>query len=71
MTTQEMPVKFISKIIKTHRTPTKVIVTAVVLLLVGTTIAAITQGEAPAVTRVRVCVKDNGQMRMLIEKLNA
>lgn len=52
---------------KTRRTSVKVVVTAVALLLLGTTIAAITQQESPAVTQIRVCVKDNGQMRMLIE----
>lgn len=66
MITQEPTVKFISKIMKTRRTSTKLIVTAVALLLLGTTIAAVTQRESPPVTRVRVCVKDNGQMRMVV-----
>ncbi len=50
---------------KTRRTSTKLVVTAVALLLLGTTIAALTQRESPLVTRVRVCVKDNGQLRMV------
>lgn len=50
---------------KTRRTSTKLTVTVVALLLLGTTIAAVTQRESPAVVRVRVCVKDNGQLRMV------
>src|SRR5687767_4679675 len=53
------------EIMKTYRTSTKLIVTAVALLLLGTTIAAISQRESPPVTRVRVCVKDSGQLRMV------
>ena len=66
MITQKTTLNFISKIIKTRRTSTKLVVTAVALLLLVTTIAAITQRESPPVTRVRVCVKDNGQMRMVV-----
>lgn len=64
MITQKTTVNFISKIIKTRRT-TKLVVTAVALLLLGTTIAAVTQRESPPVTRITVCVKDNGQLRVL------
>jgi hypothetical protein len=50
---------------KTRRTSTRLVVTAVALLILVTTIAAVTQRESPPVTRVRVCVKDNGQLRMV------
>jgi hypothetical protein len=50
---------------KTRRTSTKLVVAVVALLLIGTTIAAVTQRESHPVTRVRVCVKDNGQLRMV------
>jgi hypothetical protein len=50
---------------KTSRTSTKLVVTAVALLILVTTIAAVTQRESPPVTRVRVCVKDSGQLRMV------
>ena len=65
MRTPKATVESISKIVKTRRTSTKLIVTAAVLLLLGTTIAAVTQRESPPVTRVPICVKDNGQLRMV------
>ena len=65
MITPKDTVESISRILRTRRTSTKVVITAVALLLLGTTIAAVTQRESPPVTRVRVCVKDNGQMRMV------
>lgn len=65
MIIQKTAVKAIGKVIKTRGTSTKVVVTAMALLLLGTTIAAVTQQESPPVTRVRVCVKDNGQLRMV------
>lgn len=54
MITQKTTVNFISKIIKTRRT-TKLVFTAVALLLLGTTIAAVTQRESVPVTRL--CTK--------------
>ena len=50
---------------KTRRTSTKLVVCIAALLLVGSTIAAVFQREPPRVTHVRVCVKENGQLRML------
>ena len=50
---------------KTRGTQTKSVVAVAALLLIGTTFAAINQREPLPVTRVRVCVKDNGQLRML------
>jgi hypothetical protein len=50
---------------KSRRISTKLIVTSSALLLLGTTIGAITQRESTQVTRVRVCVKENGQLRMI------
>jgi hypothetical protein len=44
---------------------TKVVAT-LALLLIGTTFAAVTQRDVIPVTRVQICVKDNGQLRMLI-----
>ena len=65
MITQKTTVKAVGKVIKTRRTSTKVVVTALALLLLGTTIAAVTQRESPPVTHVLVCVKDNGQLRIV------
>lgn len=65
MITQKSKLKSITKIIKTRGTSAKLILTAVALLLLGTTIAAFTQRESPPVTRVPICVKDNGQLRMV------
>jgi hypothetical protein len=45
---------------------TKSVVATVTLLLIGTALAAVTQREALPVARVPICVKDNGQLRMLI-----
>jgi hypothetical protein len=56
---------------KTCRTSTKLIVPGIVLLLIGTTIAAVTQRESPPVTRVPICVKDNGQLRMVLNDATA
>ena len=56
---------------KSRRIPTKLIVIASALLLFGTTIGAITQQESPQVTRVRICVKDNGQLRMITSNHSA
>lgn len=50
---------------KTRRTSTKLAVSVVALLLLGTTIVAVTQRSTPSVTRVPICVKDNGQLRMV------
>ena len=51
---------------KTRTASTKMVHSVVAFLLVGTTIAAVTQRPGPTVTRVPVCVKENGQLRMLI-----
>lgn len=50
---------------KTRIASMKMVTSVVALLLVGTTIAAVSQREEPAVTRVPICVKENGQLRML------
>jgi hypothetical protein len=50
---------------KTHTTSTKLAVAVGALLLFGTTIAAVTQRQPSPVTRVRLCVKHNGQVRLL------
>lgn len=50
---------------KTRRTSTKLAVSVVALLLLGTTIVGVTQRSTPSVTRVPICVKGNGQLRML------
>lgn len=47
-----------------HLTFAKLILISVVLLTVVTTIAALTQSASLAGTRVQLCVKDNGQLRM-------
>jgi len=53
-----------SAISKTCRTSTKLIVTTLALLVLGTTIVALTQHQSVTVTRVHLCVKSNGQLRM-------
>jgi len=50
---------------KTRRTSTMLVVSVVALLLLGTTIVAVSQRSTPSVTRVPICVKGNGQLRML------
>lgn len=39
----------------------------VVLFLLGTTLVAVAQRSAPSTVRVPICVKGNGQLRMLID----
>jgi len=51
-------------VMKTHRTLAKLAIPVVALLLLGATVA-VTQRESPPVTSVQVCVKDNGQLRVL------
>ena len=46
-------------------TSAKLILIAVVLLMVATTITALTQSASIAGTRVQLCVKDNGQLRLI------
>src|SRR6266545_4729279 len=53
-----------SMVMKTHRTLAKLAIPVVALLLLGATVA-VTQRESPPVTSVQVCVKDNGQLRVL------
>src|SRR5262249_56322 len=48
-----------------RRTSTKLIGAVVALLMLGGAVIAITQRNSLPVTRVSVCVKDNGQLRML------
>ncbi len=50
---------------KTRGTTTKLIISIAALLLLGTSIVAFTQIESPSATRVPICVKDNGQLRLL------
>lgn len=50
---------------RVRRISTKLVVAASALLLLGTAIGAINQRESPQVTRVRICVKDNGQLRLI------
>jgi hypothetical protein len=50
---------------KTCRTSTKLIVTTLALLVLATTIAALTHYASVSETRVHLCVKDNGQLRMI------
>jgi len=38
------------------------------VIVLGTTWAAVTQPQASAVNRVPICVKENGQLRMLIDR---
>jgi hypothetical protein len=51
---------------KTCRISTKLFVLAAAVFLLGATIAGITQRQDSPVTRVPICVKDNGQLRMLV-----
>ena len=51
------------KVSNTFRTSTKLIVATLALLILGTTIIALTQRDS-SVTRVHLCVKDNGQLRI-------
>ena len=46
----------------------KLIVLVALLIVMGTIRAAVTQPQMPSVTRVPVCVKENGQLRMLIDR---
>jgi hypothetical protein len=55
--------EFNKPITKFGRTSTKLIITVLALLLVAT-IVAVAQRESIPVTRVQLCVKDNGQLRM-------
>lgn len=48
-----------------RRTSTMLVVSLGALIMLGTAIAAVTQREVLPVTRVPICVKDNGQLRML------
>lgn len=50
---------------KTHQTLTKLAVPVFALTLLCTAIVAVTQRSFPDVTVASICVKDNGQMRML------
>jgi hypothetical protein len=50
---------------KTHRTLTKFALPLAAFLLLGATVAGVTQ-RTSEVAHVKVCVKDNGQMRMLL-----
>lgn len=50
---------------KTLITPTKLIVFTLAFLMLGITIAAFTQRESVSGTRVQLCVKTNGQLRMI------
>ena len=52
---------------KTHKTLAKVAVSAVVLLMLGTAMLGLAQRESTPVTHASICVKDNGQMRMLVD----
>ena len=45
-------------------TSTKLILITVALLFLATTITALTQSASSSATRVHLCVKDNGQLRM-------
>jgi len=71
MRTQNTTGESVSKFIKNRRTSTKLVGTALALLLLGTTIMAVSQREAPPVTRVPICVKDNGQLRMVLDDATA
>lgn len=51
---------------KTHKTLSKLALSTVALLMLGTVILGFTQRESALVTRVPICVKDNGQMRMAV-----
>src|SRR5262245_53599304 len=51
---------------KTHRTLTKLALSAAALLLLVATVGGLTQRSTPEVAHVKICVKDNGQMRMLV-----
>jgi hypothetical protein len=53
---------------KTHKTLAKFAVSAVVLLMLGTAMLGFAERESPPVTRVPICVKDNGQLRMVVEE---
>jgi hypothetical protein len=53
---------------KTCRTSTKLVVSVAALLILGTTIVAVTQRESPPVTRVPVCIKSDGQLRVVTDR---
>ena len=52
---------------KTHRTFAKLAVAVATLLLLGATVAAVMQRTPTNVTRVPVCIKNNGQLRVLVD----
>lgn len=51
---------------KARGASTKLFISAAAVFLLGTTIAGVAQRQDSPVTRVPICVKDNGQLRMLV-----
>jgi hypothetical protein len=53
---------------RTCRTSTKLGVSVAALFILGTTIVAVSQRESPPVTRVPVCIKADGQLRVVTDR---
>jgi hypothetical protein len=65
MTTRDTTAEFINKITRTWGASKKLVVTAAALLLLSITIVAVVRQAPVPATRVPICVKNNGQLRML------
>ena len=71
MTTHDTTAEFINKITRTWRTSKKLVVTAAALLMLSITIVAVVRQAPVPATRVPICVKNNGQLRMLVRNNTA
>lgn len=69
--TRNIAAELINKITRTCRRSTKLAITAAVLLMLSITIAAVVRQASVPVTRVPICVKSNGQLRMIVNKNTA
>jgi hypothetical protein len=67
MMNQQITLNTVASFVRTRSTIAKLIVAATALLVLVTTIGAVTQGLEPSVQHVNVCVKDNGQLRMVVD----
>jgi len=66
MITRNTTAEFINKITRSCRRSMKLAVTAAAVLMLSITIAAVVRQAPVPVQRVPICVKNNGQLRMLV-----
>jgi hypothetical protein len=71
MITRDTMAEFVNKITRTWRTSKKLLVAAAALLMLSITIVAVVRQAPVPATRVPICVKNNGQLRMLVSNNTA